>query len=190
MAHEIEAKYMNVDVADCRARLTALGFECVRPWSMMRRYTFMLPDTEKWGRVRDEGGRITMTYKHVTDTHRIDGTEEIEFEVSDFDNAVLFMQKLGFNDHAYQENHRETWVKDGVEVTLNEWPALTPFVEIEAANEDHVRGASSALGFDFSEAVFGGIGRLYLLQNGWHVNGVRELTFAKADEISQQFSTN
>lgn len=189
MALEIEAKFLNVDVEDCRARLAALGFACARPWSLMRRYTFMLPDTAKWGRVRDEGNRVTMTYKHVTDTHRIDGTEEVEFEVSSFDDAVLFMQKLGFDDHAYQENHREAWVKDGVEVTLNEWPALTPFVEIEAADEAAVRTAAEALGFDFGEAVFGGIGRLYLLQNGWHVNGVRELTFARADAISQQFST-
>lgn len=181
---------MNVDVEGCRTHLAALGYSCVRPWSLMRRYTFMLPEMEKWGRVRDEGNRVTMTYKHTFDISRIDGTEEVEFEVSSFDDAVLFMQKMGFNNHAYQENQRETWVKDGVEVTLNEWPALPPFVEIEAADEDRVRTASSALGFDFSEAVFGGIGRLYLLQNGWHVNGVRELTFTKANEIYQQFLTN
>lgn len=190
MAHEIEAKFLNLDVEDCRMRLAALGFACVRPWSLMRRYTFMLPDADKWGRVRDEGNRVTMTYKHAFDTSRIDGTEEVEFEVSSFENAVLFMQKIGFNKHAYQENNRETWMKDGIEVTLNEWPALPAFVEIEADSEQQVRAASDALGFDFSEAVFGGIGRLYLLQNGWHINGVNELTFAKASDIHQQFSTN
>lgn len=190
MALEIEAKFLQVDMADCRARLAAEGFTLTGPWRLLRRYTFLLTenvenlDGAKWGRVRDEGDRITMTYKHAFDRSRIDGTEEVEFEVSDFDAAVEFMGKLGFANRLYQENYRETWRKGEVEVTLNEWPALAPLVEVEAPDAGSVHTVSAALGFDFSKAVFGGVGTIYKECNGWDMDNVPELTFAKADEIT------
>ncbi|MBI1308500.1 MAG: CYTH domain-containing protein [Proteobacteria bacterium] len=196
MNNEIEAKYLSVNLEGCRADLRNAEFSCVRPWSLMRRYTFMLtelnPSLHKWARVRDEGDKITMTFKQVHDAQRINGTEEVEFEVSDFDSAVLFMQRIGFIHWAYQENQRETWVKDGIEVTLNEWPALPPFVEIEAANETLVKDASKELGFDYGKAVFGGIGRLYGLQTAFteeDISNVRELTFSKAKTLQVEVGT-
>lgn len=190
MGLEIEAKFLKVDMADCRARLAAEGFMLTGPWRLMRRYTFLLSehgenlDGGKWGRVRDEGDRITMTYKHAFDRSRIDGTEEVEFEVSDFDAAVTFMGKLGFENRLYQENYRETWRKGEVEVTLNEWPALAPLAEVEAPDAESVKRVSAALGFDFAKAVFGGVGSIYKDCNGWDMDFVHELTFAKADEIT------
>lgn len=191
MHREIEAKYMSVDKDACRAKLAAAGYACVRPEFMMRRYTFMLtevnPSPHKWARVRDEGDKVTMTFKHVHDSGDINGTEEVDFAVGSFDAAVLFMQKLGFNHWAYQESRRETWVKNGVDVTINEWPALPPFVEIEAASEQAVREASDALGFDYSRAVFGGVGALYGLQTAFSESDicrVRQLTFANAGNLA------
>lgn len=190
MALEIEAKYLSVNADAVRTALAALGFACTQPWRLMRRYTFLLSETHdnldgaKWGRVRDEGDKVTMTYKHAFDRSRVDGTEEVEFVVSDFDAAVLFMDKIGFKNRLYQENYRETWQKDGVEVTVNEWPALAPLVEIEAADEASVRRVSAELGFDFGTAVFGGVGSIYKQCNGWDMDFVHELTFAKAEEIT------
>lgn len=190
MPLEIEAKFLNVDAAKVRAMLGAQGFACTHPERLMRRYTFLLSETvgnldgSKWGRVRDEGDRITMTYKHAFDRSRVDGTEEVEFEVSDFEAAVAFMGKLGFENRLYQENTRETWQKNGVEVTINAWPALAPLVEVEAADEASVRQVSADLGFDFGTAMFGGVGSIYKQCNGWDMDFVHELTFAKADEIT------
>lgn len=189
MPNEIEAKFAEIDVADCRARLAAAGFECVRGWCLMRRHTFFLtelnPTPFKWARVRDNGdGSVTMAFKHEHDNSHIHGTEEVELAVGDFDTAALFLEKLGFEDRSYQENYRETWLKDGVEVTLNEWPELPAFAEVEADNEAAVRAACAALGFDYAEAVFGGVGRLYDAHPDWvgrRVNDVRELTFPKGE---------
>ncbi|RYG61123.1 MAG: CYTH domain-containing protein [Alphaproteobacteria bacterium] len=194
MPLEIEAKFLNVDAVAIRKLLAAHGYTCMDERRLLRRYTFLLSETldnldgSKWGRVRDEGNRVTMTYKHAFDRSRIDGTEEVEFEVSDFDAAVVFMGKLGFENRLYQENYREAWQKDGVEVTVNEWPALSPLVEIEAADEDLVRNASAELGFDFGTAVFGGVGSIYKLCNGWDMNFVDNLTFARADEIASSMN--
>lgn len=188
MPLEIEAKFTNIQPEALRTRLAGLGFECTRPWSLMRRYTFFLselnPSPFRWARVRDNGdGHITMAYKQEHDNSVIDGTEEVEFSVSDFDAACAFMKKLGFEDCTYQENYRETWQKDGVEVTLNQWPALEAFAEVEAATEEAVRKASAELGFAYEAAVFGGVGRLYDAHPQWQgipVNGVKALTFAWA----------
>src|SRR5690349_15910552 len=111
MALEIEAKFLSIDSDSVRERLRAAGYVCTRPWSRMRRYTFMLTELnsgreakDKWARVRDEGnGRITMAFKHVADNTRIDGTEEVEFEVSSFESAFAFMEALGFRHWSYQE---------------------------------------------------------------------------------------
>lgn len=193
MLREIEAKFAGIDVADCRTRLAAAGFECVREWSLMRRYTFFLtelnPSPAKWARVRDNGdGKITMAFKHEHDNTDIHGTEEVEVVVSSFDDAALLLQKLGFENRSYQESYRETWLKDGVEVTLNQWPALPAFAEVEADSEKAVQQACTALGFDYSDAVFGGVGRLYSMHPDWrgrNINDVQELTFAREQHLQQ-----
>jgi adenylate cyclase class 2 len=195
MPLEVEAKFLNVNPEECRERLAQQGYAMVKPWRLMRRYTFLLSENNesldggRWGRVRDEGDRITMTYKHAFDRSRVDGTEEVEFEVSDFDSAVLFMEKLGFTDKLYQESCRETWLKGATEVTINEWPALAPLVEIEGADAGAVQTASTELGFDFSTALFGGVGAIYKQCNGWDMDLVRELTFARAEEITTFMNT-
>lgn len=190
MNKEIEAKFLSINKDACRADLEMAGFVCERAEFLMRRYTFMLselnPNPNKWARVRDQGDKVTMTFKHVHSYEDIEGTEEIDFEVSSFEQAVKFMQGLGFNHWAYQESKREIWRKGDVEVTLNEWPALPAFIEIEASNADAVKAASAELGFDYTKAVFGGVGALYGMQtsiSAADISNVRELTFAKANNL-------
>jgi adenylate cyclase class 2 len=168
----------------------------------MKRYTFLLtelnPDPDKWARVRDEGnGRVVMTFKHVHDTTRIDATDEIEFTVSSFEDAVQFMEKLGFTTHTFQENDRETWEKDGMEVTMNQWPALPVFAEVEGPTEAAVKAASAELGFDYAQAVFGGVGRVYALQTAYtgeadstYIGRVPQLTFAREAQIAMGPAAN
>lgn len=190
MNREIEAKYTSINKDACRATLAAMGYTCIRPEFLMRRYTFMLtelnPSPHKWARVRDEGDKVTMTFKHVHDSNDIHGTEEIDFTVGNFNDAVAFMQKLGFVHWAYQESKREIWTKEEVEITLNEWPALPPFLEVEAPSAQQVEASSSELGFDYARAVFGGVGALYGLQTSFseeQICNVRQLTFANAANL-------
>ena len=190
MPLEIEAKILNIDLAACRTLLAAQGYTCTRPWSLMRRYTYFLtelnPNPAKWARVRDNGdGTVTMAFKYEHDGEDIHGTEEVEISVDSFENAASLLQKLGFEDRAHQENFRETWTKHTpsgeVEVTLNEWPALPAFAEVEGLSEDVVRTACTELGFDYAQALFGGVGRVYEAHPDWAGNkvfNVRELTFA------------
>jgi adenylate cyclase class 2 len=51
--------------------------------------------------------------------------------------------------------------KNGVEVTIDTWPGLAPFVEVEGKDEEEVRSISIELGFDFEKAIFGSIDLIY-----------------------------
>ncbi len=101
-----------------------------------------------------------MTVKEVRGSGIAD-TYEIELIVNDFDAAAAFFEACDIPAKAFQENMREAWVRDEVEVTIDTWPGLNPFVEIEGANEKIVREISNELGFNFERAVFGSIDLVY-----------------------------
>lgn len=195
MALEIEAKILSVDTAACREKLKACGYVCTQPHFKMRRYTFMLTEMpglvdqgNKWARVRDEGDRVTMTFKHVFDTSTAEGTTEVEFTVSDFDKAADFMRSLGYHNAAYQENYRENWVKGDVEVSFSEWPGIPAFAEVEGPTEAQVKAACDELGFDFNAAVFGGVGAVYGIQSdvsAADISKVKVLTFENAHHLKE-----
>ena len=118
-----------------------------------------------WLRVRDEGDKITMSLK-VVDGASIENQKETQLVVDNFDSAVSLLESIGCENKAYQETKRELWEVDGVEVTIDEWPFLEPFVEIEGKSEEDVKGVSEKLGFDYSQAKFGAVDTLYAERYG------------------------
>lgn len=159
MQSEIEAKFLNVQHDEIRAKLTELGATCVQPMRLMRRVTIendRLVEKNAFVRVRDEGDRVTMTYKQF-DSLSVDGAKEIEIVVSDFDTAVQLLDAAGLPSQSFQESKRETWRLGEVEIVLDEWPWLKPYIEIEAGSETLVQDTAKRLGFDWSEAAFGDV---------------------------------
>jgi adenylate cyclase, class 2 len=164
MKNEFEAKFLCVNKERTRASFKAAGFQLKTPECTMRRKTFDLssiaPGRNKWGRVRQEADRVTMTVKEVLGSS-INDTYEVEITVNDFDAATAFLEACNIPAKSLQENMREVWVRADIEVTIDTWPGLNPFVEIEGESEHMVRVAASELGFDFEESVFGGIDVVY-----------------------------
>ena len=68
MKTEIEAKFVKLDIDDVRARLEQAGATLEQPMRMMRRQTFdpVSDSAHRYVRVRDEGDKVTMTYKQLT----------------------------------------------------------------------------------------------------------------------------
>lgn len=166
MKSEIEAKFLNVNHDDLRAKLAELGATLDHPVRTMRRVVIHTPAmTEKnaFVRIRDEGSRTTITYKQF-DEDSIDGAKEYEVEVSDFDTAVGLFTAAGLEHDTFQESRRENWRLDDAEVMLDEWPWLEPYIEIEGSTEESVRTLATKLGFDWSDAVFGGVANAYRVQ--------------------------
>ncbi len=177
MKTEIEVKFLNVDFDQVRATLVELGATCEQPMRLMRRALFRTPELIKrdaFVRVRDEGDKITVTFKEFKG-NTVDGAEETE--VSDFDNAVAIFTAGGLDQTSFQESRRETWHLDDVEIMLDEWPWLDPFIEIEGQTETAVKEKARILGFDWSQAVFGSAIEVFRLKypDGRNPNGLIDI---------------
>lgn len=162
MVKEIEAKFFIEDKDTMRKNLKELQLNLLKEEFLMKRKCFHSNEVgHKWMRVRDEGDKITMTFKEVT-SNGINGVEEVEIEVSNFTNACELLKKTNFFEVAYQESLREIWKNDEVEIVIDTWPFLQSYIEIEAETEEIVKKYSKLLNFDFEKDVsFGGVGILY-----------------------------
>lgn len=163
MNTEFEVKFVDVNHDEMRKKLTALGAELKQPMRLMKRAIIETPELkakDAFLRVRDEGDKVTLTYKQF-DTLSVDGAKEHEVVVSDFQATVDLLASAGLPYRSLQESKRETWMLDDSEIVLDEWPWLDPYIEIEGESEDHVRATSQKLGFDWNDAVFGDVMAAY-----------------------------
>lgn len=158
METEFEVKFYPINKEEYRRKLTLLGAKCINPERKMRR---AIADRRAYPqlrcdllRVRDESNKVTMTVKvHPQEGGKIADQKEVEVVVSDFEKAVEIMETVGLKPNIYQENLRETWNYNEAEVTIDTWPCLEPFTEIEAKSEERVREVAERLGFDWNKKI-------------------------------------
>jgi len=142
--HETEVKFYIRDTSAVQERLQSLGASLIQPRTLEVNLRFDTPagDLSREGRVlrlrQDEAVRLT--YKDGTQLK--DGVlnrREIEFSVSDFGSAQLFMEVLGYEVVFIYEKYRTTYAlpemtadADHLEthIMLDEMP-YGNFVEIE-----------------------------------------------------------
>jgi adenylate cyclase class 2 len=164
MKKEFEAKYFIDSKGDIRKKLEGIKLKLETPEVLMKRKVFCKKGEEQTGeywRVRDEGnGKIVLTYKNIK-SNTINGVDELNVSIDNYDNMCEILTLTGLVHKSYQESYRETWSNDEVEITIDEWPYLQPYIEIEAENEDLVKKYSEKLGFNYSNAYFGGVDVLY-----------------------------
>ena len=106
--------------------------------------------------------------------------KEICLEVNSFDEAVKLLELIGCEKKSYQETKRELWKLDDVEITIDEWPFLEPFVEVEGKSEEEVKKVSEKIGFDYDSALFCAVGKIYKMKYGIHpdeINTVDKIVF-------------
>ncbi len=157
---ETEAKFLDVDFAKIREKLGVVGAKQLRPMTQLRRAILETPAMRAVGafaRVRDEGdGTITLTYKQHAKLE-LGGATEISLVVDDFQKAIEIAEEFGLTYKSYQESRREIWQLGDTMIMLDEWPWLNSFVEVEAETAEAVKMAADRLGFDWQDAIFGGI---------------------------------
>ncbi|EKE10654.1 MAG: Adenylate cyclase [uncultured bacterium] len=184
MQIEYEATFLNVDKDEMRGRLKQAGAVLARPEFLQKRITFNLPSGHEiaggWLRVRDEGDKITTTLK-IVDGNQIHNQKEINLQVDSFEEAVKFLETIGCRRKSYQETRRELWTLDDVEIAIDEWPFLEPYVEVEGRSEESVKEVSAKLKFDYGQALFCCVSTLYSMKykmpEEFINNQVSEITF-------------
>lgn len=169
MSIEFEATFPNIQKDHIREALKKLGATLIKPEFMQKRTVFTLPQgheiTGGWIRVRDEGDKITMSLK-VIDGDKIEDQKEVNIIVDNYENARSLLSSMGCGEKAYQESKRELWGLDDVEIMIDEWPFLEPFVEIEGKSEQSVRMMSEKMGFAYDKALFCSVATLYHMKYG------------------------
>ncbi|MFA6514251.1 MAG: CYTH domain-containing protein [Patescibacteria group bacterium] len=169
MKIEYEATFINIDKDEVRDHLKSAGAQLIKPEFLMKRVVFELPEGHEipggWLRVRDEGDKITMSLK-VVDGIKIENQKEIYLQINNFEEGISLLEAMGAKRKAFQESRRELWLLDGAEITLDEWPYLEPYVEVEGQSEEIVKTISAKLGFDYSQALFCSVDTLYNLKYG------------------------
>lgn len=165
MGIEVEAKFLDIEPGVMRRTLQSAGGEMLYGRELQRRAMFDTPDHRldelgTWLRLRSTGDRISLALKREVGGG-INGTVELEVEVGDFTTMGTILGQLGFVVKAEVDTYREAWRLRQCEVTLDEWPHIPPFIEIEGPSEQAVREATEQLSLDFSSAVFGSADVLY-----------------------------
>jgi len=177
---EYEIKFIPIDPIDIKKRLVQQDFKCAQTRFLQKRVIFNNSTTinnNRWLRLRDEGDKVTLALKEVTDEHSIEGTQEIETEVGGFEETRKILIELGMNETNYQENYRETWVRGDVTCTIDEWPQLEPLIEIEGTSKELVEQTARELNFTISEGKYGSIDILYQERNNTDILSIKKLTF-------------
>ena len=176
---EYEATFESVDKDQLRSRLTSAGAKLLKEEFLQKRTVFNLPSSTNvlggWARVRDEGDKITVSVKAVTGT-KITDQKEVSLIVDSYQRAEQFLLVSGFNQKAYQETLRELWALNEVEVTIDTWPFLDSFVEVEGASETEVQVVSELLGFNWKNARFCAVDQLYEEKYGVSKNQINNET--------------
>jgi len=153
MQTEFEAKILEINIEDIVKKLDKLWAK--RIWEKLQKrlvYDFNPKKENSWIRLRDNGTKTTLTIKEINND-QIDGTEELEVEVEDFERTNLILEKLGYISKLYQENKRISYTLDDIEIEIDTRPLIPPYLEIEAKSLIDIEETIKKLGFDVSQTT-------------------------------------
>lgn len=163
MQTEIEAKFRIESIEHIRSQLEAAGAVCAHPMRLMKRALIEEPHhslENSFIRVRDEGNKVTLTYKR-RESDSLHGQKEVEVVVSDFDDTIALFSAAGWRYKTFQESKGETWTLDGAEVVIDVWPWIDPYIEIEGPDEATVRRVAATLNMSWDTANLGSVDKFY-----------------------------
>ena len=159
---EYEVRVLEINKDEVIKKLKSLN--ATFQWdAIQRRYVYdFIPKVDgKWIRLRTNGIKSTLTIKNLVSSE-IDGTQELEIEVDNFERCNLILKELGYEPKGYQENRRRQYLLNGVEIDIDSWPLIPTYLEIEGPSEEAVYNAVSALGFEIDDTTTRDVEGIYL----------------------------
>ncbi len=188
MAQEVEAKFYIRRIAGLRHRLETLGAQIKEARVKESNIRFDTPgrDLRRMGlvlRLRQDS-RARLTYKGADES---DGSgalnrREVEFTVSDFDEARELFEALGYEIALTYEKFRTTYELDDTEIMLDEMP-YGNFVEIEGDSKQ-LRPVAEKLGLQWDAAIRESYSRLFDRLKEKRQLEFRDLTFENFKDLT------
>ena len=176
MHTEYEVRILEIDKEKLKSRLNELG--ATEEWNLVQRryvYDFIPKVDNKWIRLRTNGKKTTLTIKNLV-TSKIDGTQELEIEVNDFDKTNMILKELGYEARGYQENRRNQYRLNGVEIDIDSWPMIPTYIEIEGDSEEEIYKIVELLGYKKEDCTTRDVEGIYL-DYGYVLSDINELKF-------------
>ena len=150
---EYEVRVLEIDKEKFIQKLEMLGATFKGEFEQKRYVYNIIPKCdEKWLRLRTNGKNTTLTYKSV-EKNSIDGTQELEIEVEDFEKTNKLLELAGIKNKGYQENIRRKYILDGVEIDIDTWPLIPTYVEIEGKDEESVVNMIKKLEIEYKKII-------------------------------------
>lgn len=177
---EFEAKFYPVIKEEYRKKLLGIGAELHIPERKMIRVVAdgrVNPILERNGyiRVRNEGNLIRLSLKKTADREgKLSDQKEIDVEVSDFEKTIKILEAAGVKFNRRQETLREEWIYKGAQITIDSWPGLDTFSEIEAGSEEKVRDVAEKLGFNWNKKIITPAAEVYAMVYKMDIDEVLE----------------
>ncbi|MFA5729794.1 MAG: CYTH domain-containing protein [Candidatus Paceibacterota bacterium] len=183
---EIEVKFLNIDPVLMENKLKAIGAKKIFE-KLYKRRTFDYPDLRlhkkgAWIRLRDEGEKVTLTYKERIGVKTFDGKtnddsmEEVEIIVNDFVKTAELLNRMGFIEKFYEENKRIRYQLKDIEFDIDFWPQLDPYLEIEAPSWEKIDEGIKLLGLNPEDKKIFSTNQVYKLK-GIDELDYKEITF-------------
>ncbi len=177
MGIEYECRRLNIKLDEMCLICEKIGARYVGVYVQRRYvYDFLPPQKGRWIRLRTNGNLTTLTIKEIKSL-RIDGTKELEVEVSDFDETNVIMNKLGYKARTYQENFRMEYKLGGITFDIDKWPGIPPYIEIEGEHKEDVELALNKLGWTIDDVTVLDVDKIYNEIYGINLDSIKYLQF-------------
>lgn len=158
--HEIETKILEVNKEEIKKKLESLGaketqnIRLIVDWYGPKGLSHD-GDDPWYLRVRKtSGGKNEVSWKSlekfVGNTRQ---SEEINVDVSDFENAKNLLEAIGLEYYAHQEKDRTSFLLKDWSFDLDHYPNMPAYLEIEGNSEEHVGEAIKLLELENHEAI-------------------------------------
>ena len=148
MGKELEVAILNVDEKEVRRRLTELNAMHTGQYNFSRVELMLegeIGSGKSWIRVRTDGKETTMTFKRMEGEGDFAPMEEYEVKTDNFVNTVKILNSIS-NKLSYFENERDAYTLDSTYITIDKWPEIPTFVEIEAPTVKKLKEINERLG--------------------------------------------
>ena len=96
--------------------------------------------------------------------------------MSDLETTLTILEKIGIKSKSVQENYRLLFLLKEDEVTIDFWPELRPYVEIESSSAARIEQIAELLGFTKNDITGLNTQGLYAAKN-INLDDVKELVF-------------
>ncbi len=177
--HEIETKILEVDTEEIKKKLKTLGAKEIKNTRLFVDW-YCVPEavngTHPWYlRVRKTSdGKSEISWKSlekfVGNTRQ---SQEINIDVSDFEQAKSFFEQIGLAHYAHQEKDRISFSLKDWNFDLDKYPGMPAYLEIEGNSEEHVGEAIKMLGLENHQALSQGETKLIRERYGLDWNNMR-----------------